>query len=181
MPEQTCEVFAVKNVLNNMFGPKICKQMPLGDAEFDKLGFALKSEINTIFGRSLAIRALDSGSDNAAEIELNNLSNPYYDVERFGISFVASPRHADILIVTGAVTQNMAIAVRKTFDAMPSPKLVIALGDDACSGGIASGGYGVLGGVDKILPVNLKIPGNPPEPAQIINSLLGLMQSLRKK
>ncbi|RAL69994.1 putative hydrogenase, group 4, HycG subunit [Dehalococcoides mccartyi] len=155
--------------------------MPLGDAEFDKLGFALKSEINTIFGRSLAIRALDSGSDNSAEIELNNLSNPYYDVERFGISFVASPRHADILIVTGAVTQNMAIAVRKTFDAMPSPKLVIALGDDACSGGIASGGYGVLGGVDKILPVNLKIPGNPPEPAQIINALLGLMQSLRKK
>ncbi|MPL61514.1 NAD(P)H-quinone oxidoreductase subunit K, chloroplastic [bioreactor metagenome] len=181
MPGQTCEVSAVKNVLNNIFKPKVCRQMPKGDADFDKLGFALKTEIHAVFGRSLAIRALDSGSDNSAEIELNNLSNPYYDIERFGLSFVASPRHADILIVTGAVSQNMAIAVRKTFDAMPSPKLVIALGDDACGSGIVCGGYGVLGGVDKILPVDLKIPGNPPEPIQIITALLGLMWSLGKK
>lgn len=148
--------------------------------ELIKSGYGVKALIKP-GDAAQAIRALDSGSDNSAEIELNNLSNPYYDIERFGISFVASPRHADILIVTGAVSQNMAVAVRKTFDAMPSPKLVIALGDDACGNGIVCGGYGVLGGVDKILPVDLKIPGNPPEPIQIITALLGLMRSLGKK
>jgi Ni,Fe-hydrogenase III small subunit len=102
-------------------------------------------------------------------------------VERFGITFVASPRHADVLIVTGAVTHNMEIAARKTYDAMPSPKFVVAVGDDACDGGIYKGTYAVLGGADKILPVDLKIPGNPPSPRQILTGLLALMRAAGKK
>ena len=92
---------------------------------------------------------------------MNNLTTPYYDIERFGITFVASPRHADVLAISGAVTHNMEIAVRKTYDAMPSPKFVIAVGDDACYGGIFAGTYAVNGGADKIIPVDLKIPGQP--------------------
>ena len=136
-------------------------------------------EINTRFGRSLAIRELDAGSDNAAEIEINNLNNAFYDVERFGITFVASPRHADVLIVTGAITLNMATAARKTYDAMPSPKFVVAVGDDACDGGIYKGTYAVLGGADTILPVDLKIPGNRrhyPDP----HGLLALIERGKK-
>ena len=106
--------------------------------------------------------------------------NPYYDVERFGITFVASPRHADVLLVTGAVTHNMAIAARKTFDAMPSPKFVVAVGDDACDGGIFKGTYAVLGGADKLLPVDMKIPGNPPSPKEILAGFLALMKKAGK-
>jgi Ni,Fe-hydrogenase III small subunit len=142
-------------------------------------GLKLKKSIGSIFGRSLAIRELDSGSDNAAEIEMNNLSAPHYDIERFGISFVASPRHADVLAVTGAVTRNMEIALRKTYEAMPGPKLVIAIGNDACDGGIFRDTYAVAGGVDKVLPVDLKIPGDPPSPLEIIKGLLCLMAVIK--
>lgn len=145
------------------------------------IGLQLKKEISAIFGRSLAIREVDSGSDNAAEIELNSLSNPYYDIERFGISFVASPKHADVMAVTGAVTLNMETAVLKTYEVMPSPKMVIAIGDDACDGGIFKGTYAVRGGVDKILPVDIKIPGNPPTPTEIMNGLLALMELLKHR
>jgi Ni,Fe-hydrogenase III small subunit len=99
---------------------------------------------------------------------------------RYGIEFVASPRHADVLMVTGAVTHNMEVAARKTYDAMPSPKFVIAVGDDACDGGIFAGTYAVLGGADKVLPVDMKIPGNPPSPARILEGLLALMRKARK-
>ncbi len=145
------------------------------------MGLELKQQVHSIFGRSLAIREVDSGSDNAAEIEMNNLTNPYYDVERFGISVVASPRHADILAVTGAVTLNMEMALKKTYDAVPSPKFVVAVGDDACDGGIFKDTYAVRGGVDKVIPVDMKIPGNPPSPTQIIQGLLALMAEIRKK
>lgn len=151
------------------------------DADFEKLGFRLKNMVHNIFGRSLAIREVDSGSDNAAEIELNNLTNPYYDIERFGISFVASPRHADIMAVTGSVTLNMEMAVQKTYEAMPSPKLVIAIGDDACDGGIFKNTYAIRGGVDNVIPVDFKIPGNPPSPQQIMQGLLSLMIELKRK
>ena len=151
------------------------------DPEFVKTGLQLKTEILSLFGRSLAIRELDSGSDNAAEIEMVNLTTPYYDVERYGVTFVASPRHADLLAVTGAVTHNMEMAVRKTYDAMPFPKLVVAVGDDACNGGIFVGTYAVNGGADKIIPVDLKIPGNPPTPREILKGLMGLMAEIRKK
>ena len=151
------------------------------DEELAGLGIELRTKINTIFGRSLAIRELDSGSDNATEIEMVNLTTPYYDIERFGVTFVASPRHADMLAITGAVTHNMQIAIKKTYDAMPSPKLVVAIGDDACDGGIFKNTYAVLGGVEKIIPVDLKIPGNPPSPKQILSALVVLMSNLRSQ
>ena len=163
----------------NIFKKKSAEKIRIRDKEFDKLGFLLKTEISTHFGRSLAIRALDSGSDNSPEIELVNLTTPYYDIERFGITFVASPRHADVLTVTGPVTHNMAVAVKKTYDAMPSPKFVIAIGDDACDGGIYKDSYAVVGGVEKIIPVDIKIPGNPPTPFTILKGLIGLMKSIR--
>ena len=136
--------------------------------------------MDKVFGRSLAIRELDAGSDNSVEIELNNLSTPYYDVERFGISFVASPRHADVLIVTGAITRNMETAAKKTYEAMPAPKFVVAIGDDACGCGILNESYAVLGGADKIFNVNLKIPGNPPTPREILKGLLALANAIEK-
>ncbi len=147
--------------------------------EIEAISIELKKHIDTIFGRSLAIREVDTGSDNSTEIELVNLTTPHYDIERFGISFVASPRHADAMIVTGAVTHNMENALRKAYDAMPSPKLVIAVGDDACNGGIFKDTYAVNNGVEEILPVDMKIPGNPPSPKQILLGLLALMKKIR--
>jgi Ni,Fe-hydrogenase III small subunit len=163
------------NALSCLLKRKVTEELPARDEEIEELGREIRRGIDAVFGRSLAIRELDTGSDNATEIEINNLSNPYYDVERFGISFVASPRHADVLLVTGAVTHNMAIAARKTYEAMPSPKFVVAVGDDACDGGIYRGTYAVLGGAEKVFPVDLKIPGNPPTPKEILAGLLALM------
>jgi len=150
------------------------------DKEFEKIGIKLKKNIDSIFGKSLAIREIDSGSDNSTEIELVNLTMPHYDIERFGISFVASPRHADVLIVTGAVTHNMEIALKRTYEATPNPKWVIALGDDACDGGIFKNSYAVNNGVDDVIPVDIKIPGNPPSPKEIIKGLLALMNKISK-
>ncbi|MFA5396397.1 MAG: NADH-quinone oxidoreductase subunit B family protein [Methanomicrobiales archaeon] len=169
------------NVFPSLFKKNLTEDVPTRDDEVERIGKALKTEIGSLFGQSLAIRALDTGSDNATEIEINNLSNPYYDVERFGIIFVASPRHADVLLVTGAVTHNMVIAAQKTYEAMPSPKFVVAVGDDACTGGIYRGSYAVMGGVDTILPVDLKIPGNPPTPTEILTGLLALMKRARDR
>ncbi len=166
--------------ISNIFGKKKTEIFRFTDREFEELGLALKKDVDSIFGRSLAIREVDSGSDNSAEIELVNLTAPYYDVERFGVSFVASPRHADVLAVTGPVTHNMAVAVKKTYDATPEPKLVIAIGDDACDGGIFKDSYAVLGGTDKIIPVDVKIPGNPPTPKEILKGLLALMKLVRE-
>lgn len=168
------------NILVPLFRRRTTEPFICRDEEFEKLGLEFKEAVFGLLGRSLAIRELDSGSDNSTEIELVNLTTPYYDVERFGISFVASPRHADVLIVTGAVTHNMEIAVIKTYEAMPHPKLVVAVGDDACNGGIWKGTYGVNGGADTILPVNLKIPGNPPTPHEIMRGLLGLTRAIRR-
>ena len=167
------------NAIFNVCKSKVTEE--LKDYEFEKLGIKLKQKIDSIFGRSLAIREVDTGSDNSPEIELVNLTTPYYDIERFGVSFVASPRHADALIVTGPVTHNMATALRKTYDATPSPKLVIALGDDAGNGGIFKDSYAVIGGVDKVIPVDLKIPGNPPTPKQILQGILELMDKIKKQ
>jgi len=168
------------NAFSCLVKRKVTDEHPVRSEEIEKLGAEIKREIDTRFSRSLAIRELDAGSDNAAEIEVNNLSNACYDVERFGIAFVASPRHADVLLVTGAVTHNMEIAVKKTYEAMPSPKYVVAVGDDACDGGIYKGTYAVIGGVDKLLSVDLKIPGNPPTPAQILAGLLALLKNAGK-
>lgn len=167
------------NALSCMLKKKVTEDTRVTDEEIRAIGKDLKRGVDAVFRGSLAIRELDSGSDNAAEIEINNLTNAFYDVERFGISFVASPRHADVLIVTGAVTRNMEEAVRKTYEAMPSPKFVVAVGDDACNGGIFRGTYAVLGGAEAVLPVDMKIPGNPPSPEQILAGLLALMQKAR--
>jgi Ni,Fe-hydrogenase III small subunit len=172
---------STKGLVNNILSPKRAGQIAFRDEEFEKVGLTLKKEINRIFGRSLAIREVDSGSDNAAEIELNNLGTPHYDVERFGVSFVASPRHADVIVITGAVTLAMAEAARKTFEAMPQPGWVVAVGDDACGTGLVKDSYAVLGSADKILPVDFKIFGNPPAPIDIMRGLLAFIRAIRRQ
>ncbi len=167
--------------ISNVFKKQSTDNFKFKDAEFEAIGLQLKEKVNKVFGRSIAIRELDAGSDNATEIELNNLSTPYYDVERFGISFVASPRHADVLVVTGAITRNMEIAAKKTYEAMPTPKFVVAVGDDACGCGILNDSYAVLGGADKIFQVDLKIPGNPPSPREILTGILALIHAIEKQ
>lgn len=127
-------------------------------------------------GRSLTIRHVDAGSCNGCELELHALGNAYYDLERFGLKFVASPRHADVLLVTGPVTQNMREALERTYNAMPAPKWVIAAGTCAGDGGIFRGSYACCGGVDAVLPVDLHIPGCPPSPSALLKGLLALME-----
>src|SRR6266436_7114689 len=127
-------------------------------------------------GRSLAIREIDAGSCNGCELEIHALNNAFYDLERFGIRFVASPRHADVLLVTGPVTKNMREALERTYDATPDPKWVVAVGDCAVDGGIFSGSYAVVGGVSSVVPVDLHISGCPPSPAQLLKGLLTLLE-----
>jgi len=129
-------------------------------------------------GRSLAIRQVDAGSCNGCELEIHALNNPYYDLERFGLKFVASPRHADVLLVTGPVTRNMAEALQRTYAATPDPKWVVAVGDCGCGCGVFEGSYAVLGGVDKVLPVDLHIPGCPPRPAALLQGLITLLDKV---
>lgn len=143
------------------------------------IGEQLSQKVRKLFRGSLAIRAVDAGSTNAEEQELTALTNSYYDIERFGIRFVASPRHADMLMVTGVVSRNMVIALKKTYEAMPNPKIVVALGDDAIDGGIFKGSYAVVGPVNEVIPVNFAIPGNPPSPQTILLSLLHILDILK--
>lgn len=128
-------------------------------------------------GRSLSIRAVDAGSCNGCELEIHALNNAFYDLERFGLRFVASPRHADVLLVTGPVTKNMREALERTYAATPEPKWVVAVGDCALNGGCFAGSYAVVGGVSQVLPVDLHIPGCPPPPLDILRGLLALLQS----
>jgi Ni,Fe-hydrogenase III small subunit/Pyruvate/2-oxoacid:ferredoxin oxidoreductase delta subunit len=144
------------------------------------LGNQIKERANHMFGRSLHIREVDAGSCNGCEIEIVGLNSPVYDVERFGIHFVASPRHADMLLVTGPVTRNMEMALRKTYDAMPDPKLVVAVGACGCSGGIFGQSYASLGGVEKVLPVDVFIPGCPPNPFALLHGILMAIRGGRK-
>jgi len=141
-------------------------------AEIEEAGSQLRCLVIKKFGRSLHIREVDSGSCGACESEIISASNPVYDLSRFGINFVASPRHADALLVTGPVSKNMLIALMKTFEAMPSPKFVITCGDCALNGGLFKDSYYIEGGVNKVLPVTVHIPGCPPEPLRIIRTLL---------
>jgi Ni,Fe-hydrogenase III small subunit len=134
-----------------------------------------------LFGRSLHIREVDAGSCNGCELEISALGNPYYDMERFGLHFVASPRHADCLLVTGPVTRNMAEPLRRTYDATPDPKIVIAIGDCAINCGVFKDSYAVVGGVDHVIPVNLFVPGCPPEPVDILRGILAALDRLPRK
>jgi Ni,Fe-hydrogenase III small subunit/formate hydrogenlyase subunit 6/NADH:ubiquinone oxidoreductase subunit I len=136
----------------------------------------LRARIRGRLGRSLHVRQVDAGSCNGCELEIAATSNPIYDMERFGIHLVASPRHADVLLVTGPVTRNMEIALRRTYEAAPDPRVVVAVGACGCSGGIfGEGTYAAVGGVDRVLPVDVYIPGCPPRPQAILNGLLVAM------
>ena len=150
------------------------------DAEYEAICSELKANIKKLFGRSLQIREVDSGSCNACDYEINALNNPFNDIERLGISFVASPRHADMLLVTGAAVRNMQLALAKTYNATPDPKLVVAVGACACSGGIFRGTYAAGDGIDKIVPVDVYIPGCPPRPQAIIYGILKALERIEK-
>ena len=126
---------------------------------------------------SLSIRQVDAGSCNGCELEIHALNNAFYDLERFGLRFVASPRHADVLMVTGPVTKNMREALQRTYNATPDPKWVVAVGDCAADGGIFAGSYAVVGGVKDVVPVDLHIPGCPPNPKALLAGLLALLQT----
>ncbi len=149
--------------------------------DIEIMGQRLNEKINSMFGRSLHIREVDAGSCNACEVEVTALSNPIYDMERFGIHIVASPRHADMLLVTGPVTRNMELALLKTYNATPSPKLVAAMGSCACNGGIFGDTYASGGGVDKFIPVDVYIPGCPPRPQAVIFGLMVAMDKFEQK
>lgn len=138
----------------------------------------LHEKVRKLFKGSLAIREIDAGSTNACEQELTALTNPYYDIERFGIHFVASPKHADMLMVTGPVSRNMAEALKRAYECTPDPKIVVAVGDDAIDGGIFKGSYAVLDGVDKVVPLHFSIPGDPPSPEKILYSLLFILDAI---
>lgn len=145
--------------------------------EIEKTGEELKKIIHARFGRSFHIREVDTGSCGACESEIIACSNPLYDIQRFGIDFVASPRHADALLVTGPVSRNMELALKKTYDAMPEPKFVIALGDCGRSGGIFKDSYYTCdGAAEYLLPVTLHIPGCPPHPLTIMQALLSFLK-----
>ncbi len=138
----------------------------------EEIGRQLSDKIRRVLGRSLAIREVDAGSCNGCEVEVVALNNPVYDVERFGVHFVASPRHADVLLVTGVGSRNMELALRRTYEATPDPKVVVAVGACACSGGVFGDTYASSGGIGKIVPVDVYVPGCPPRPEAILYGLL---------
>jgi Ni,Fe-hydrogenase III small subunit len=148
------------------------------DTQIQRLAQRINERARKLFGGSLHIRQVDAGSCNGCELEIGALNNPYYDLERFGMHFVASPRHADCLLVTGPVTRNMADALKRTYDATPDPKIVVAVGDCAKDCGVFAGGYGVAGAVDDIVPVNAFVLGCPPTPRAIF---AGILAALEKK
>ncbi|MGO9952960.1 MAG: NADH-quinone oxidoreductase subunit B family protein, partial [Dissulfurispiraceae bacterium] len=145
------------------------------------IGTELKAAIWKRFNRSLTIRQVDAGSCNGCELEIHAMNNAIYNCEKFGIHFTASPRFADLLLVTGPVTHNMEIALKRTYDSTPSPKLVVAVGDCGCNGGIFGETYASLGGIDKVIPVDLVIPGCPPTPTDLLLGLLQLMDKMGGK
>ena len=143
-----------------------------GDDAAVAIAQRLAQRTRRLLGRALAIREVDAGSCNGCELEISGLTGPVYDSERFGIHFVASPRHADLLLVTGPVTRNMEVPLRKTWEATPDPKLVVAVGDCARTCGVFRGAYGVIGSVDRVVPVEVFVEGCPPEPADILRGIL---------
>ena len=144
----------------------------------EDLGKQLHGKIFSSLKGSLVIREVAAGSSNAEELELTALSNAYYDVERFGVKFTASPRHADALFVTGPVSRNMAEALRRTYAATPDPKIVVAIGDGAIDGGIFKDSYAIAGGVKDVIPVDFEIPGDPPSPKAVIEALVKIVEKL---
>ncbi len=151
---------------------KVDRRLVSSETNVESLGKKARETIQKVLGRSLAIREVDAGSCNGCELEIVALNNPIHDIERFGIQFVASPRHADMLLVTGPVTRNMELALLKTHRAMSEPKVVVAVGACGISGGIFGVNYASLGSVDKVLPVDVYIPGCPPRPQALLHGIL---------
>ena len=155
---------------------------PLGaGGEAVELATQVQTITQKLLGRAVAIREVDAGSCNGCEIEITGLTSPVYDLERFGLHFVASPRHADMLLVTGPVTRNMEVPLLKTYEATPAPKLVVAVGDCAKHCGVFKGSYAVIGSVADVIPVDVFVPGCPPEPAEILRGILAALGRLPQK
>ena len=157
--------------------PVVTEALASGDAQrIEVIAKEINERARRCFGRSLHIREVDAGSCNGCELEIGALNAPYYDIERFGMHFVASPRHADCLLVTGPVTRNMADPLKRTYDAAPEPKIVVAVGDCAQDCGVFAGAYGVVGPVSAILPVDTVVRGCPPEPRAILRGILATLE-----
>ncbi len=152
----------------------------IDDGAVAELAATLDAAARRRLGRSLSIREVDAGSCNGCELEIHALNNAFYDLQRFGIRFVASPRHADVLLVTGPVTENMRVALRRTWEATPDPKWVVAAGDCALDGGCFAGSYAVAGGVSAVVPVDLHVPGCPPSPTRLLGGLIALLDGADK-
>jgi Ni,Fe-hydrogenase III small subunit len=163
-------------LLRSLFAKAVTTKAPTPDeASLAEIGRALEARARRLYGRSLTIREVDAGSCNGCELEIHALNNAIYDVERFGIRFVASPRHADVLMVTGPVSHNMKVALERTYAATPAPKYVIAVGDCAAGCGVFSNSYAVVGSVEKVIPVDLHIRGCPPRPIELLKGLVALL------
>lgn len=150
------------------------------DQAVEALGIEVRRVLDRSFSGSFAIRQVDAGSCNGCELEIHALNNPYYDVERFGVHFVASPRHADCLLVTGPVSRHMEFALRRVYEATPPPRLVIAAGSCACDGGEFGISYASCGAIENVIPVDVKIPGCPPSPCQLLAGLLAVLRRMEK-
>jgi Ni,Fe-hydrogenase III small subunit len=160
------------HVLKQIAKTGICTEPAPAPAEDTAAVTRLQRDILRTLGRALTIRQVDAGSCNGCELEIHALGNPYYNIEGLGIRFVASPRHADLLLVTGPVSKHMAIALKRTYDATPDPKLVVAVGDCGCTGGIFGESYACLGRVANVIPVDVEVPGCPPPPRALLAGIL---------
>jgi Ni,Fe-hydrogenase III small subunit len=166
-----------RTLLESLTHGPLTESAPAPDAAgLAELGQSVERAARAKLGRSLSIRQVDAGSCNACELEIHALNNAFYDLERFGLHFVASPRHADVLLVTGPVTKNMREALLRTYNATPDPKWVVAVGACAADGGIFAGSYAVAGGVKDVIPVDLHIRGCPPSPTELLKGLLALLE-----
>lgn len=166
-----------RTLFESIVRPPLTEKPPVpDDAILAELAQSVDRAARRRLGRSLSIREVDAGSCNGCELEIHALGNAFYDLERFGLRFVASPRHADVLMVTGPVTRNMREALERTYNATPDPKWVVAVGNCARNGGIFAGSYAVMGGVSTVLPVDLHIAGCPPSPADLLKGLLALVE-----
>jgi Ni,Fe-hydrogenase III small subunit len=164
-------------LLKSLFARPVTIAAPsAADVELEGTGRALEERARKLFGRAITIREVDAGSCNGCELEIHALNNAVYDVERFGVRFAASPRHCDVLMVTGPVTRNMKVALERVFAATPAPKWVVAVGDCGCGCGVFEGSYAVVGAVDKVIPVDLEIKGCPPRPIDLLKGLIALME-----
>ncbi|MDQ2080380.1 NADH-quinone oxidoreductase subunit NuoB [Xanthobacteraceae bacterium Astr-EGSB] len=169
-------------LLRSLFARPVTIAAPSAEnAALTEVGHALEGRIRRLYGRSLTIREVDAGSCNGCELEIHALNNAVYDCERFGLRFAASPRHCDVLMVTGPVTRNMKVALERTYAATPDPKWVVAVGDCACGCGVFEDSYAVIGAVDKVVPVDLHVKGCPPRPIELLRGLVALVDKATAK